>query len=44
MEDNNSNFQNKIQNTVNKITLPCVINLIEKAQVLKKEKTKVKKI
>ncbi len=43
MEDNNSNFQNKIQNTVNKITLPCVINLIEKTQVLKKEKTKVKK-
>ena len=43
MEDNNSNLQNKIQNTVNKITLPCVINLIEKTQVLKKEKTKVKK-
>ena len=43
MEDNISNFKNKIQNTVNKVTLPCVINLIEKTQDLKREKKKIKK-
>ena len=43
MEDNNSNIQNKINNTITKITLPCVINLIERTKFLKKEKAKLKK-
>lgn len=43
MEDNNSNIQNKINNTITKITLPCVINLMERTKFLKKEKAKLKK-